>query len=158
MTSRATTPLPPDCWLIHCDGTALPNPGRIGVGVVLRAPDGSEHRISRTQGNGCNNEAEACALLLALAEAQHLGAQCLRLYSDSDVLVQHVAGTAHTAVPRLAALFAEARDALAQFRHAELHWLPRHRNGDADTLARAVLGLPPKAKRVSKAPRSGRRR
>ncbi|MEC5398335.1 reverse transcriptase-like protein [Uliginosibacterium sp. H1] len=144
MTSRATTPLPPDCWLIHCDGTALPNPGRIGIGVLLRAPDGSEHRLSRTQGSGCNNEAETRALLLALAEAQRLGAQHLRVLSDSDVLVQHVAGSASTAVPRLAALFAEVRDTLAQFTQAELLWVPRHRNSDADTLARAALGLPAK--------------
>ncbi len=33
---------------------------------------------------------------------------------------------------------------LGTFAQASLHWIPRHRNGEADALARAALGLAPK--------------
>jgi ribonuclease HI len=46
---------------------------------------------------------------------------------------------------RLAPLFDEARRVLQAFHGVRLQWIPRHRNGAADTLARAALGLAPKA-------------
>jgi ribonuclease HI len=47
-------------------------------------------------------------------------------------------------VARLAALFDEARALMGRFERASVHWLPRHRNAEADALARAALGLGPK--------------
>ena len=47
-------------------------------------------------------------------------------------------------VLRLAALYEEVAALLATFAHTSLHWIPRHRNGEADALARAALGLAPK--------------
>ena len=38
-----------------------------------------------------------------------------------------------------------ARDVLQQFAQVNLQWVPRHRNRAADALARAALGLAPKA-------------
>src|SRR5690606_15707159 len=50
-------------WLIHCDGSALPNPGRMGLGAVIVAPDGSRQTLSvDTHSTGCNNEAELRAV------------------------------------------------------------------------------------------------
>lgn len=132
-------------WIIHCDGSAVPNPGRMGLGAVLAAPDGSRCLLSiATDARGCNNEAEARALILALNEAQARGATALQIYSDSSLLVEQL-GTAHAQpVLRLAALYEELAAMLGTFDQALLHWIPRHRNGEADTLARAALGLPPK--------------
>jgi ribonuclease HI len=48
-------------------------------------------------------------------------------------------------VARLAHVFDEARALIATFTQVELRWVPRHRNCEADTLARAALGLPDKA-------------
>jgi ribonuclease HI len=141
VSSDAAAPLR---WHIHCDGTALPNPGRIGIGVVLQAPDGSIEQISQAAGSGCNNEAEARALIAALQAAQAKGAQQLCVYSDNSVLVEHVSGRAQTRIERLQRLFAEAQSLLAGFAGAELRWIPRHRNSAADALARAALGLPAK--------------
>ena len=137
---------PSAVWIIHIDGTALPNPGRIGLGAVLVAPDGTRHCIAQlSQPNGCNNEAEARALILALDTARQLGARQLRIHSDSDVLVQHLNGKAITGIVRLNVLFGTLRQQMAAFESTELCWLPRHRNAEADALARGVLGLAPKA-------------
>jgi ribonuclease HI len=133
-------------WTIHCDGSAVPNPGRMGLGAVLVAPDGARHVLSTAaDARGCNNEAEARALMLALRDAQALGARVLQIYSDSSLLVAQLGTCGAPPVLRLAALYEEVAALLATFAHSSLHWIPRHRNGEADVLARAALGLAPKA-------------
>ncbi|MEC5384623.1 ribonuclease HI family protein [Uliginosibacterium sp. H3] len=133
-------------WQVHCDGTAHPNPGRMSIGVVVTAPDGVQHSLSRALGaSGCNNEAEARALIAALQLLHDLGAEQrpLQIHSDSSVLVAQLAGA--TPVARLAHVFDEARVLLAGFGDARLVWVPRHRNRMADTLARAALDLADKS-------------
>jgi len=145
----AAAPLSQGGWVIHCDGSAVPNPGRMGLGAVLTGPDGTvRHQISEaTTFTGCNNEAELRALLLALQwlAQQGLAASTpVQIYSDNSVLVEQLGTQAAAPVARLAPLFDEARLALQLFRHMHIQWIPRHRNGVADTLARAALGLAPK--------------
>lgn len=140
----------PGAWVIHCDGSALPNPGRMGLGAVLVSPEGVRTALSlQAPGTGCNNEAELRALLLALAEARLRDAHAVALFSDSRVLLEHLATPASgTAAPppiaRLASLFEDARSALGHFAAVQWTWVPRHRNAEADALARAAVGLAPK--------------
>lgn len=133
-------------WVVHCDGSALPNPGRMGLGVVMTEPGGARHTLSvATHLTGCNNEAELRALMAALGELKARGATSLLVRCDSRILVEQLAGPQAKAIARLHALFDEARALLASFEHVQLQWIPQHRNGDADELARAALGLPPRA-------------
>ena len=146
--------IPP--WIIYCDGSAVPNPGRMGLGAVLVAPDGTRHVLSMaTDARGCNNEAEARALMAALRDAQARGATALQIYSDSSLLVAQLGVVNVPPVLRLAALYEEVGALLATFTHTSLHWIPRHRNGEADALARAALGLLPKT--LAKLKKKGRR-
>jgi len=129
-------------WLAYCDGSAVPNPGRIGLGAVLTEPDGTRHTISEAaREHGCNTEAELRALLATLRALKSRGAGALLIHCDNSVVVEQVGS--HTAKPiaRLAALFDEARVLLDSFDQATLTWIPRHRNAEADALARAALGL-----------------
>lgn len=135
-------------WLIHCDGSAVPNPGRMGLGAVLVGPGGTEpHHISElTTSAGCNNEAELRALLRALqwlGQQQHVvvAATTVRVVSDSSVLVEQLGAPAAAPIARLAPLVDEVRCVLQRFARVDLQWVPRHRNGAADALARAALGL-----------------
>ena len=136
-------------WIIYCDGSAMPNPGRMGLGVVLCAPDGTCHTLAQaTHTTGCNNEAELRALMLALGELQARGATALRVYSDSSILVEQLVeqlgGKVAPPIARLNDLFDEARTLLQSFAQVSLQWIPRHRNAEADALARAALGCAPK--------------
>lgn len=132
-------------WQAWFDGTALPNPGRIGIGLRLLSPQGelTEQAIA-TGLNGCNNEAELRALAATLNLASASGARRLLLQGDSRVAIGQVSGGERTAVARLLPLIAAAQAALAGFDEVRLLWVPRHRNRDADRLARQALGLPPK--------------
>ncbi|MFZ4289140.1 ribonuclease HI family protein [Variovorax sp. HJSM1_2] len=142
-------------WVAYVDGSALPNPGRMGLGAVWTAPDGACHTLSQaTHSIGCNNEAELRALMAVLRELQREGATAIVVHSDNSVVVQQVGG--HTAKPiaRLAALFDEARTLFQSFEDARLMWIPQHRNAEADALARAALGM---GERVLKLPKKRRR-
>jgi ribonuclease HI len=134
-------------WVIHCDGTALPQRGRMSIGVHARgpAPAHQEHTLSRALGNGDNNEAEAHALLAALELAAALGARDVEVRSDSDVVVAHVTGRKRTVVAHIAAPLDRAIEMLRSetFDRVRVVLVPRHRNVEADALARAALGLAP---------------
>lgn len=132
-------------WLLHCDGSAVPNPGRMGIGAVLVSPDGTRHTVSeRLADPGCNNEAEVQALVAGLLLARSMGAQALAVYTDSDLIAKQLGAHAAPDPVRLQALLAQARTVLGTFTSHTLGWVPRHRNQEADTLARAALGMPPK--------------
>ncbi len=136
-------------WVIHCDGSAVPNPGRMGLGAVMTGPGGARHTISlATHTTGCNNEAELRALMRALQWLAQQGVAAstpVQVFSDNSVLVAQLGTQATPPIARLAPLFDEARRQLQGFGPVGLQWIPRQRNGAADALARAALGLAPKA-------------
>ena len=134
-----------DAWFIHCDGSAFPNPGSMGLGAIITAPDGTRHTLSMPAvGKGCNNEAEARAMMAALQRAKQLGARCVRVHSDSRVVVDQLTRDGGQPIARLDALLMELRGLLATFDQASVTWIPQHRNHEADALARSAAGLPPR--------------
>jgi len=141
------TPVPASIpWTVHCDGSAVPNPGRMAYGAVIVAPDGRRTTLSRfTTETGCNNEAELRALMAALKEVHALGGRELLLYSDNSIVVAQLdGGRPQPPIVRLAGLVDEVRGLMTCFERVRLTWIPRHRNAEADALARIAQGLPPK--------------
>jgi ribonuclease HI len=136
-------PVASDLWVVHIDGGAVPNPGRMGVGAVMIDPHGRRHTLSLAcHATGCNNEAELRALMSTLEALQSFGATTLLVHSDNSILVEQLSADNIPPIARLAALFDQARALIASFEHVGLKWIPRHRNGEADALARQALGLP----------------
>ena len=129
-------------WHVYCDGSAMPNPGRMGLGAVFTEPDGTRHTLSiKATETGCNNEAELRALLVTLQALKLRGANSLLIHCDSRVVVEQVGNDSAKPIARLASLFDEARVLLGAFDQATLVWIPGHRNSEADALARAALGV-----------------
>lgn len=143
-------------WQAWFDGSALPNPGKLGIGVSLLSPDGLSFELSqKLASEGCNNEAELHALCAALQLAHASGAKHLLLSGDSDVAIQYVLKTKVTSVERITALVTQAQSLISKFEQVELTWVPRHRNTAADQLSRQALGL---AEKPLKPKKSKRRR
>lgn len=133
------------CWQAWFDGSALPNPGRIGIGIVLMAPDGQRSEQSFVpRESGCNNEAELLALCAVLMLAREAGVRCLQVRGDSSIAVRYVNGLDTTRITRLLILIQRAQTLMSDFDEVALTWVPRHRNLDADALSRSALGLPAK--------------
>ncbi|WP_018229899.1 ribonuclease HI family protein [Methyloversatilis universalis] len=162
--ARLTVSLPPesddsDCWLLWFDGCAWPNPGRLGLGALIVAPDGRRIELSQAGSrHGCNNEAELEALRIALERARAEGARRLQVIGDSDVVLRHLGGDRRATVEPLCSQLQAVAATLAGFDRIELRWVPRHRNRDADRLSRAALGLPDKPAPVPGRGRPRRRR
>ncbi len=142
-------------WTAWVDGAALPNPGRIGIGLVLVSPAGVRQDHARlAEVRGCNNEAEVRAVAAALELAATAGARRLTIFSDSRFAVDCLNGLDRTATRHLDALLSATKARLPDFDTVRIVWLPGRRNGDADRLARSALGLPPR----TEAPPPARRR
>jgi ribonuclease HI len=133
-------------WVAHCDGGAWPNPGAMAIGAELVSPTGEVHRLSqRLNASGCNNEAEWQAAVAVLRLALAHGARSLLLCTDSTQVRDHLGPVqAPTLPPALQTWVDQARALACDLPHFAVKWVPRHRNGQADALARAALGLPPK--------------
>jgi ribonuclease HI len=110
-------------WTVYCDGSAMPNPGRMGAGAVITEPDGTRHTLSlASHAIGCNNEAELRALTLALEELKARGATAVLAYTDNSILVEQLGepgGQAHRAhgrpvrrCPRIARLVRRSEPAV----------------------------------------------
>ena len=89
-------------------------------------------------------------MMAALAHARQLGAEALIIHCDSRVVVDQIVGAGVKPVARLKELFDELRAMLASFGEVSVVWIPGHRNNEADALARAAAGLPPRKPRKPK--------
>lgn len=126
----------PAAWHAWFDGSAVPNPGRMGIGAVLAAPDGSVHTVSRAVGMGDANAAEYLALIAVLEAAFALQVSYLIVHGDSQVVIQDLTGQMPVRTGALTPLRQRASHLLQQLESVELVWIPRVKNQAADTLAR----------------------
>src|SRR5689334_22163886 len=78
---------------IEFDGGSRGNPGPAGIGVVLRAQDGTPLiTLGRFIGRATNNVAEYKALITGLQKAKELGAKKLLIRGDSELIVKQMRG------------------------------------------------------------------
>ncbi|MBA5637579.1 ribonuclease HI family protein [Duganella sp. LX20W] len=140
--AAAQAPVPAHAWRAWFDGSAHPNPGRLGIGALLCGPDGERLEISRQAGHGNSGEAEYLALIAVLEAALPLPITQLVVYGDSKVVIDDVnlapavgAKGLETHRERVAALLRQ----LALNGAVSLRWVPRHRNGEADRLSQQAI-------------------
>lgn len=138
--ARARPAPQPGAWQAWFDGSAHPNPGRLGIGGLLLGPAGERVEISARVGHGNSGEAEYLALVALLEAAVAARPGVLAIYGDSQVVISDVAGGA--GAKGLEQHRERALDLLAQLGKSgrvTLHWVPRHRNGEADRLSQQAI-------------------
>ncbi|SAK66188.1 14.7 kDa ribonuclease H-like protein [Caballeronia glebae] len=126
-------------WRGWFDGSALPNPGRLGIGGVLVGPLGETVEISVAAGMGDSSAAEYLALIAVLEAALREGVTDAVIYGDSRVVIDDVNASGGVGIRSLAHQAARVRALIAQIGDVRLQWIPRARNARADTLSRAAL-------------------
>jgi ribonuclease HI len=126
-------------WRGWFDGSAHPNPGRIGIGALLCGPDGQRVEVSRRAGHGNSSEAEYLALTALLEEAVKAGATELSVCGDSQVVVNDVNQGAARGAKGLEEYRSRVVDLMSALGEVQLRWVPRHRNGDADRLSQQAI-------------------
>lgn len=128
----ARTPVAPG-WTGWFDGSACPNPGRIGLGARLCGPEGSVREFSLAGGYGDSNQAEYMALLVLLEAALTERPDQLLIHGDSRIVMEDVTGM-HRVVS-LEEYRCRALVILAQLGPVQFCWIPRRRNAVADALS-----------------------
>jgi ribonuclease HI len=128
----------PNAWLAWFDGSCHPNPGKMGIGALLKSPQGIETEISFNAGIGDSSEAEYIALISVLETAILAGADQLLVYGDSQVVINDVQCQSGGAAILSAQRF-KAQALIARLPQVTLNWIPRHRNGQADALSQQAI-------------------
>ena len=146
-----------DRLLIRTDGASRDNPGPASAGAVLidaERPDATAidapplSVVSRPLGIQTNNVAEYTGLLLALKEAQRLGAHDIDLRLDSKLIVEQLHGRWRVKDAKLKPLYAEAMELLSGFERWNATHELRASNKAADALANLALDDPAAAARL----------
>jgi ribonuclease HI len=132
-------------YLLHTDGSGTgttDNPAQGAIGVVLSHPDGHPiAEISERIGPAINTVAEYRALIEGLKLARSRRINRLRVFLDSELVVDQVSGRAKVGKDHLRPLHTEACSLLQEFPNIRISWVPRKWNTEADALAtKALLG------------------
>src|SRR5579863_3565905 len=127
-------------YTANIDGAARGNPGPAAYGVVVRRPDGTAHEsLGKYIGRATNNVAEYYALIAALDYAAANGIRRLRVYSDSQLIVNQIKGLYKVKHPDLRPLHERAKKQAATLEAFTIQYVPREQNRDADDLANVAL-------------------
>jgi ribonuclease HI len=125
---------------LEFDGGSRGNPGPAGIGVVVRAADGTPLvTLGRYIGKATNNVAEYRALITAMEEAKKLGAKKIKIRGDSELVVRQMNGVYRVKHPDLIPLHREAKELLQSFDAATIEHNYREKNVLADTLGNLAM-------------------
>ena len=132
------------CYLLNTDGGNSGNPlGRAAIGALLRTRRlVTVAQMSKAIGPATHNVAEYQALIEGLELAREYGVQRIRVYMDSELVVNQVNGVSAVRQAHLKELYEEARSLVAQFKSFRISWVPRELNAEADRLVNDALGAP----------------
>jgi ribonuclease HI len=125
---------------ICTDGAARGNPGPAAIGVTIKDEKGNPiDSISRHIGITTNNQAEYQAIIAALEAAVSLGARCVALKSDSELVVEQLNGRYRVKKASLRPLYQEVVQLIGSLEAFTITYIPREQNREADRLANLAL-------------------
>jgi ribonuclease HI len=125
---------------LEFDGGSRGNPGPAGIGVVVRAADGTPLvTLGRYIGKATNNVAEYRALITAMEEARKLGARRIQIRGDSELVVRQMTGVYRVKHPDLIPLFRTAKALYESFEEASIQHNYRNKNELADELGNRAM-------------------
>jgi len=124
---------------IYIDGASRGNPGDSGVGIVMKIDDIVVKELSQYIGKTTNNVAEYKALILALEEASKLEPESIKIYSDSELLVNHLTGEYRVKSKHLKSLFDEVAELSKKFDQIDIEKINRDKNKEADKLSKKAI-------------------
>jgi ribonuclease HI len=119
--------------IVYCDGGASNNPGRAGIGVLIRF----NHQVkeyAKEIGEATNNQAEYSALIFALEKIKHLfGKEKIKnlkiiLNSDSELVVSQINNKYKILEPELVNYFIKFHNLTLDFGQIEVKLIPREEN------------------------------
>ncbi|XP_074270977.1 uncharacterized protein LOC141594892 [Silene latifolia] len=121
-------------WELHVDGASTTKGA--GVGLVLKSPQGEQIiQAVRCEFKATNNDAEYEALILGLQLALEMQIYHIKVYSDFQLIVNHMNNMYTTRDPKMVAFLEVAKDLKLRFASFHIQQIPRDQNVEADALA-----------------------
>ena len=120
------------------DGSAKPNPGEMKIGGRILTP-GAKNVIdeySIDMGHGTNNEAEYLSLIEVADRLVKLKASTVKIYGDSEFVINQVTGIYKAKDPRMKLLKGRVLKLLDLIPNWKLKHIYREHNMAADALTR----------------------
>jgi ribonuclease H / adenosylcobalamin/alpha-ribazole phosphatase len=109
--------------------------------VLLRTPRVvTVAQISKAIGPATHNVADYRALIEGLKLVRDYGIQRIRVYMDSELVVDQVNGVSSVRQAHLSELHKVASSLVALFESIRISWVPREMNAEADRLVKDALG------------------
>ncbi|HEY5159461.1 MAG TPA: ribonuclease HI family protein, partial [Gaiellaceae bacterium] len=136
------------CYLLNTDGGGGTYYGRrfgdplgiAAIGALLRTRRlTTVAEISEAIGPATHNVAEYRALIAGLKLARDRGIERIRVYMDSELVVDQMNGVSAVRQPHLRELHEVAQELVAQFASIRISWVPRELNVEADRLVKEAL-------------------
>jgi ribonuclease HI len=138
--SESGTPGDPGWFVAHCDGGSRGNPGPAGFGAVIEDPQGRiVARLSEYLGRQTNNYAEYSGLIAVLNWSIQNHTKCLRVVSDSELMVRQMTGRYKVSSPAIKPLWEEASRLAAKLQDFKIGHTLRGGNQEADRLANEAM-------------------
>ena len=126
--------------VISTDGASRGNPGPAAIGATIKDEQGKLIvRISQRIGVATNNQAEFRAVIAALEKAIELGARCVAVNSDSELVVKQINGQYQVKKSTLKPLYQQVKQLQGSLEVFTITHIPRQQNRDADNLANRAL-------------------
>ncbi|GAU41112.1 hypothetical protein TSUD_398080 [Trifolium subterraneum] len=124
-----------DIWTIFVDGSSN-SQGR-GAGIILENGDGVLIEVSLGLSfPTTNNQAEYEAFLAGLRLAEDMGAEEIKIFTDSQLVASQVSGEYQTKEERLLEYLNLNKKKLTKFKEAEVKHVPREHNARAYVLSK----------------------
>ncbi len=121
------------------DGASRGNPGESAIGVMILRDKRELDSFANLIGTATNNQAEYLAVIAALERIKRVGAHQADIFSDSQVVVDQLAGRTKVKSMTLRPLFIRAKELSSDIGVVRFRHINREQNIRADALANAAL-------------------
>lgn len=126
--------------ILHTDGGSRGNPGPSALGVVISTSEGETlESYGEYLGEMTNNQAEYHALLSGIRKAIALGAERLRIYMDSELIVKQMKGEYRVKDKELGKIFIKIHNELIHLKKYAVEHVRREKNKAADAEVNKAL-------------------
>lgn len=120
----------------YFDGSATPNPGEINIGGYIKNGSIVITKFSKNMGRGTNSEAEYLALIEVLGKIVSLHIQKVKIFGDSQLIVNQINGVYRIKQDNMKSLSKRAKALLSHIPEWKLLWIKRSKNKEADALSK----------------------
>jgi len=127
-------------YSLYFDGASRKNPGPASFGGVIYKESGEEFdTYYKFIGTATNNVAEYCGLLAGLHRARDLNIKELKVFGDSNLIIQQVTGKWKVKNDTLRAIYNQIKEVEPFFTVITYQHVYRKDNKRADQLANLAL-------------------